>query len=902
MIVPSHLTIEEIQVPPGGEWMDASVVWRCIRMGQGAAYWLGAGQARQLNEGEILVAAPAVKGVIRASQLNPVVAHGFNFSHEILGAVLSLDERHFFETQASSLTELLLMPSTHPVSERFASIVGMLAHLGGMRMRVEALILISMLFHDQMQKHRRPVVRTSSAAHRFHQLVSRISDQELTQWSSDDMARLCSCSVRHFNRLFRRRFGQSITARQTELRLLKSSRLLMESDAKVVCIALDSGYNNLSLFNSMFKKRFKMTPSQWRRKHASRILRSARKAMVACLIATGLICSTRAQSPVSNPASGTNQVQTLDVRGYELVGNTLLPDSITAPILQKHTNSAATFDSIRKAMADLLMAYRERGFVTVGVAVPRQSMTNGILKLQITEGRLAEISVVGNRYYSSNSIVRALPCVRTNVLLNGLVLQQQIDRANANPDRQIYPVLDKGFEPGTSSLVLKVKDRLPLHARLEVNNNSTPNTPDLRVNFSAQYNNLWQRDHQVGVQYTFTPADYKQGSYPLYDLPLVVSYSAFYRMPLGNINGSPLGRDYAVGDFGYDEATRRFRPPMSVDSGDLIVYASRSFSDSGIGVQSEKRTPDINFMDQPASSSSGGLQIHDVTVAETLTINEGIGARISRPLPAFLGLRTSLSLGMDFKKYQGSVEQTRTFQAQLFVPKYGTKGPPFEVFNSPPVTSSQNTEQVLQYCPFSIGWDGLQVDRLGSTMFNINQSFNFDGMLGSRNAFESIAGDKASGNYYIIAAGLTRELRTRTDWGVRIHADGQWGSQPLVSNEQYGLGGSAGVRGYQDGQEYGDAGWRVQLEPHTPWTEIGMVDGTIPMMMRFYVFADYGQRFLYVPATRQEMVEELGAGGGFSGSIGQHMDFRFCLGMPVLSTPGRKAGEVLATFGVGVQF
>ena len=39
---------------------------------------------------------------------------------------------------------------------------------------------------------------------------------------------------------------------------------------------------------------------------------------------------------------------------------------------------------------------------------------------------------------------------------------------------------------------------------------------------------------------------------------------------------------------------------------------------------------------------------------------------------------------------------------------------------------------------------------------------------------------------------------------------------PLFSNEQYAMGGTAGVRGYQDGQAYGDTGWRFSIEPQTP--------------------------------------------------------------------------------------
>ena len=91
-----------------------------------------------------------------------------------------------------------------------------------------------------------------------------------------------------------------------------------------------------------------------------------------------------------------------------------------------------------------------------------------------------------------------------------------------------------GPEPGTSALTLKVKDQLPLHARTELNNDSTPGTPELRENTTVQYDNLWNLNHQVGLQYSFTPDQFKENNYfnetPLDD-PLIANYSGYYRLP-----------------------------------------------------------------------------------------------------------------------------------------------------------------------------------------------------------------------------------------------------------------------------------------------------------------------------------------------------------------------------------
>src|SRR6202012_365318 len=121
----------------------------------------------------------------------------------------------------------------------------------------------------------------------------------------------------------------------------------------------------------------------------------------------------------------------------------------------------------------LQKAYHDRGYVTIAVGLPQQKLTNATVKIQVTEGWLESIDVKGNRYFSSNNVMRALPSLHTNILLNGNVLQAELNRANINQDRQIYPFICPGPDPGSSALTLNVKDQLPLHGKLDLNNQAT---------------------------------------------------------------------------------------------------------------------------------------------------------------------------------------------------------------------------------------------------------------------------------------------------------------------------------------------------------------------------------------------------------------------------------------------
>src|SRR5260221_206090 len=586
-----HLFVSESILPPSSEWTEETPDWRVARVSQGAAYWLGEAAPRELEEGEVIVAAPGSKGCLRASQLGEVKLHYFHFSPELLSGVLSLSERHYFQAiSAQAGSAPFSLPATHAAAQEFASLVAQPVSANTLPYRCQLIHLVALVFAEEIVRHQPPVAKSAAAQSRFKELINEMPEADLMKYIPEQLARMCGCSLRHFSRLFRHHFGVSIRAKQTELRLLKARQLLTDTDAKIIHVALESGYRHLGLFNSMFKKYLGMTPSEWRHNNLKKPrARKIGRAASILLAASGFLLSLGAaeapkQFAVNNasttnppPVKSTNTL-TFPVEGYEITGTTLFKYADLEPIFKKYVGPAVGVDSILQAAGEFQMAYRNRGFVTASVVVPKQDLTNGLVKVKVVEGRLAQINVINNRHFSSNNIMRALPSLQTNILLNSLVFQPELDRANANRDRQIYPVIGAGPDPGTTSLNLKVKDRLPLHGRAEFNNYSTPDTPELRVSAAAQYNNLWQLEHQVGVQYGFSPEQLKAGTPApsFYDLPLVANYSAFYRMPLAYSTAKDPSRPLGISNFGYDEVTKKFRAPPAAEVPDLILYASRS--------------------------------------------------------------------------------------------------------------------------------------------------------------------------------------------------------------------------------------------------------------------------------------------------------------------------------------
>lgn len=74
-------------------------------------------------------------------------------------------------------------------------------------------------------------------------------------------------SQSYFMKYFKKTMGTSFIDYLNEYRLTMASRLLVSSDASILNIAAEVGYENLSYFNRAFKRRFAMTPREYRTSH-----------------------------------------------------------------------------------------------------------------------------------------------------------------------------------------------------------------------------------------------------------------------------------------------------------------------------------------------------------------------------------------------------------------------------------------------------------------------------------------------------------------------------------------------------------------------------------------------------------------------------------------------------------
>jgi hemolysin activation/secretion protein/AraC-like DNA-binding protein len=941
MTVERHLLLQSLTLRPSGEWTPDKAGWTVVRVAEGAGYFLQSGsEASQLNTSDAVITSPNTGTIVRASQLGELKLEFFLVLPQYLNGLLTVAECQQLE-QISSQAQprVLQFAASEPTAQKFMRLAAQ-PQPDSLSAR-SALLQLWAGAITGLLPAADTVVAGNKLRERLRQFVGQMSEAQLATRPLPELAEELHCSERHFSRLFRLEFGVAFRSRQTELRLNRARQLLMNPDAKIISVAYESGYRHLGLFNAMFKKRFGITPSECRRQGVpppGKNLSKRTGAALWLLLALAGILFARAASaqPADTDAQAKARAALLQkmaevvvqesrahihvvpvstngphfpVDKYLLVGNSILKPGDIGGIF---TNVPAAFgtnvslEAIRAALGDLQMAYRERGFVTVSVSLPPQKLTNAEVRVNVTEGRLAAINVTGNKYFSTENVLRALPSLHTNMLLNSHVFQRELDTANASRDRQIYPVIGPGLEPGSSEITLKVQDRFPAHARVEFNNLSTPGTPENRVNFNSQYDNLWGLEHQVGLQYSFTPLDYatlKNFYFSPLDLPLIANYSAYYRIPLGSPVSVQEQIDANPGRFGFNEVTHQFQMPPPTGRPELTIFASRSVSDSGI-----QRGPSGNLFQTASQTTPGGVVYIPATITtnsagQNVTLNEDIGLKFSMPLPQIGNFSSTLSLGADFKRYRQVSYNTNENFFILQQPDSSVPGGIATTISPSPQPILPPGETGVDYFPLNVGLSGSMPDSLGTTYFNSQANFNVLPYFSGDKDFAAAAHSaRVRANYVTLQLGADRVQSLYKDWTVKLHADGQWADGPLLSNEQFAMGGSGGVRGYLDGEAYGDTGWRMSIEPQTPLVNIGMVDGDVPFWLRSSVFMDYGEIYSLAQPGTSVRLQYWGAGFGITANIGNHLDARLTVAFPLLTTALTSAGDVHVYFGVGGQF
>ena len=162
------------------------------------------------------------------------------------------------------------------------------------------------------------------------------------------------------------------------------------------------------------------------------------------------------------------------MRDIMVTGSTVFSDEEINQVTAPYKNRTLSTEDLERLRLALTLLYINKGYLTSGAIIPDQDVQAGVVAVHILEGVLTNIHVEGNRWFRSAYIHDRIELgsetpVRMEPLEDQLQILQQdrrIERINAE--------LKPGDAPGQSELNVRVQDKQPFHAIMEVNNYQTP--------------------------------------------------------------------------------------------------------------------------------------------------------------------------------------------------------------------------------------------------------------------------------------------------------------------------------------------------------------------------------------------------------------------------------------------
>jgi len=400
----------------------------------------------------------------------------------------------------------------------------------------------------------------------------------------------------------------------------------------------------------------------------------------------------------------------LDVMEIRVLGNTRLPPLAVETAVYPYAGPGKTIDDVEGARQALETAYRLAGYSTVYVDIPEQTVDDGVVRLKVTEGRLARVRVEGAKYFSARRIRAALPGARAGEVPNIPELQRDLAVLNTETgDRSIVPVLAAGGSPGTVDLTLRVEDKLPLRADFEVNDQYTVDTTRWRISATLGYDNLFNRFDSVSFTYQTAPQEPRETQ----------------------------------------------------------VFAASYVTRWGRG---ERNRFALTYIDSDS----------DVATIGTLGVlgaGRVINAQFIFPLANDANASHSLTFGTALKDSEEFIDV----------------GDPL-----------LNLQTPIKYVGMTLGQDSSW--RVPRGDWTLSSSINFG--LRPFNDAEEFANKRYRGrpNYFYLRASGSHRRELGSWLQARVRAGGQYAVEPVISNEQYALGGASTVRGYLEASELGDVG------------------------------------------------------------------------------------------------
>lgn len=225
----------------------------------------------------------------------------------------------------------------------------------------------------------------------------------------------------------------------------------------------------------------------------------------------------------------TPETAPIPITQIRITGSTILtPEEINALVAPLEGRSV-TLSQLQDTANKITEFYLERGYITSRAIVPEQTITDGVVEIQVIEGSLERIDIEGTERLNPEYI-RSRVRLGARTPLSTARLEDQLRLLRANPlFEMVEASLRAGTAEGESVLIVRVTEADPFQVGISADNYSPPSIGSERIGLNLRHLNLTGRGDLIFVSYNTTRL-ITEGESDILDF--------LYSVPINAMNGT----------------------------------------------------------------------------------------------------------------------------------------------------------------------------------------------------------------------------------------------------------------------------------------------------------------------------------------------------------------------------
>lgn len=211
--------------------------------------------------------------------------------------------------------------------------------------------------------------------------------------------------------------------------------------------------------------------------------------------------------------------QTVTLAGVKFSGNSIFTEAQLLAVLGEVKGQAFDLAGLRSLASRVSEHYRANGYPFARALVPAQNFADGVLTLQIVEGRYGEVQAQGEQSAAAQGFLADL---KPGAVIESAALERATLILYDQPGIQVVPIIRPGQEPGTGDLVVNVSREPMFKGEVGLDNHGNRYTGAARLRFNAQADSPFTLGDQITLRTLYTEEGMWLGSAG-YSLPLGAS-------------------------------------------------------------------------------------------------------------------------------------------------------------------------------------------------------------------------------------------------------------------------------------------------------------------------------------------------------------------------------------------